>query len=676
MTEENKNNNLELQLSSSWVVRLLRNTLNNLPEDFYPDSIKCEDELDRFAQYLVSFRPVILIESSFPYVEIPATRVIKETEPAERLGNIVLASYDPPNHQLSFDLRAKDDDILVLSFHETTDIEDDLEVVHKINLTENPIIIGCHNFDDVNQSLRSLVENVLRFPDPDKAFIDEILSAYFPDQSDEESLKIPDEDQRLYKYALPGDLVFPIRNGYSYSETHQYLLDRIKDHQSSLSAENALPLDLLHGMGEARIIGRDLIRDIHDATANKITWKEVDHGFLMVGPPGTGKTTLARTIAGECGLKMVICSAAEWLSAENLSASIEAIKDSFAEARNYQPAILFIDEIDSLGNRTTFTGSEKSYFSHIVNCVLEEMDGFQRADKVIVIGATNHEENIDPALKRPGRLDQVVQIPYPNKSALEKIYLYYLETYKSTSKIDKDVDLNVIAGLSIGLTGADVEFIVKTAARSARRKNNRISQQHLINAVLKKPTHSEGHEPFDDFTLNHLAAYRAGQALYLKLTEDHHRELVFVSITPNNRSVYGHIGNTNDRKAVINKSYYKKEISYLLAGRVAEEIMFGKDKISDLSGRQGSKSDLARATQHTRDMFGLTGLGSSTSLLWQKGIPDKLLDNSHQEISEYLQVISKEVLSLLKKNKKSLKNLSAQLYEKQEIHVDELEELI
>ena len=144
---------------------------------------------------------------------------------------------------------------------------------------------------------------------------------------------------------------------------------------------------------------------------------------------------------------------------------------------------------------------------------------FRKKIRFVVIGATNHEQNIDPALKRPGRLDQVVQIPYPNKSALEKIYLYYLDKYKSTNKLDADVDLNMIAGLSIGLTGADVEFIVKTAARSARRENGLVSQQHLINAVLRKPTHSEGHEPFDDFTLKHLQPIVQDKRFILMLTE-------------------------------------------------------------------------------------------------------------------------------------------------------------
>ena len=148
--------------------------------------------------------------------------------------------------------------------------------------------------------------------------------------------------------------------------------------------------------------------------------------MLLVGAPGTGKTSLARAIAKECDVKFVCGSAARWQSAGALDSHLRAMRADFDEARRYAPAILFIDELDSIGSRERLDSQHSTYQTDVINALLEQIQGIQSTETVIVIGATNYPDMVDPALRRSGRLDQVIEIPLPNIDGLEQIYKYYL----------------------------------------------------------------------------------------------------------------------------------------------------------------------------------------------------------------------------------------------------------
>ena len=151
--------------------------------------------------------------------------------------------------------------------------------------------------------------------------------------------------------------------------------------------------------------------------AGKLPWSQVDRGALLVGAPGTGKTTLARAIARACGVKFIQASASGWMAeGVSLGPHISAIRKTFSEARDYSPSILFIDEIDSIGSREQFARDNNSvYQTEIVNAVLEQIQELDPIEpQCSCIGATNHENRVDPALRRAGRLDRVIRIPRPN----------------------------------------------------------------------------------------------------------------------------------------------------------------------------------------------------------------------------------------------------------------------
>src|SRR5579863_2935264 len=181
-------------------------------------------------------------------------------------------------------------------------------------------------------------------------------------------------------------------------------------------------------------------------------------------------------------------SAAGWqASGEHLGHHIRAIRRTFAEARAYAPTILFVDEIDALGSRENFSGSNAQYLSEVVDAVIEQLQGIDLAAPVFMIAATNFEDRVDPALRRSGRLDRIIRVPRPNSAALTLIYDYYLREIGSIIGIDASVDTNVLGGLSLGLTGADAEKIVRGATRRARIEKRRIGQGDLIAELTNKP---------------------------------------------------------------------------------------------------------------------------------------------------------------------------------------------
>jgi ATP-dependent Zn protease len=367
--------------------------------------------------------------------------------------------------------------------------------------------------------------------------------------------------------------------------------------KASLPGVHAVRLEDLAGMDSARDWGEALQLDISDYRAGKIRWEDVDSGCVVYGPPGTGKTTFARALATNCGVPLIATSYAAWQRSGDghLGNVLTAMNCTFCDAREQRPCIVFIDEIDTIPSR-----NHKSYnadwFNSINNALLEELDGTEAREGIVVIGACNDPSNLDEALLRPGRLGRQIEIPLPSLEALPAILRFHLRD--DARSID---DLEAIAVQCIGRSGAEIAQLVSDARRIARKSRAPLSPSHLLDVLTKSLTELSAAE------LIRIAVHEAGHGvigLHLKVSEQ-------INICLNDRpqtSFDLRIGS-----AGVTAHTVQNVLATLLAGRAAEEFMFG-----DISACAGGRatSDLAKATEVAFNAVMAQGLGPEQRLVW------------------------------------------------------------
>jgi ATP-dependent Zn protease len=236
-------------------------------------------------------------------------------------------------------------------------------------------------------------------------------------------------------------------------------------------------LDDLHGLGEAGEWGRELATDLADWQAGKIGWADVDRGILLSGPPGTGKTTFAGALARTCGVHLVLGSIGRWQATGHLGDMLKAMRGAFDEARKNAPSIIFLDEIDAVGDRERFSDHNAQYFTEVVAALLECIDGAEGREGVVVVGACNHPDRLDAALIRAGRLDRHVHIPLPDAKGREGILRWHLQG------LLPGADLSGIAARTEGWNGASLEQLVRTTRRLARRGRRDMTMEDLASGL-------------------------------------------------------------------------------------------------------------------------------------------------------------------------------------------------
>ena len=356
------------------------------------------------------------------------------------------------------------------------------------------------------------------------------------------------------------------------------------------------------GADEEKAELQEVVQFLRDPAKFTKLGAKIPHGVLLVGPPGTGKTLLAKAVAGEAGVPFLSISGSDFVEMY-VGVGASRVRDLFETARKSPAAIIFIDEIDAVGrHRGAGLGGGHDEREQTLNQLLVEMDGFGSHDGVIVIAATNRPDILDPALLRPGRFDRQITVGYPDLKGRTDI----LKVHVRNKPMEKDVKLEEIARITVGFTGADLANLLNEAALLAARRNKALIGMYdikdaLIRVIAGPSKKTRLHKPEE---LKKTAYHEAGHAIVRHLLPGLD-PVVQISIVPAGRALgYTMFAPTEDRY-----SEYKKEmesnIASLLAGRVAEEIVF-----DDISG--GASDDIKRATQVAQKMvtkLGMSALG-------------------------------------------------------------------
>ncbi|WP_245437421.1 AAA family ATPase [Neorhizobium tomejilense] len=353
----------------------------------------------------------------------------------------------------------------------------------------------------------------------------------------------------------------------------------------------------LSGFGDAKDWALDLALDLRDWKEGNIRWSDVDRGLLLSGPPGVGKTMFAAAVARTCGASFMETSTAQWQAAGHLGDFLKAMRRTFREAAETAPTILFIDEFDAVGDRSKFSGDNAHYGVQVVNGLLEALDGAKAREGVVVIAATNHPDTIDPALRRPGRLDRHVSVALPDYDDRKNIVSLHLGGDLPSEAIA------AAARATTGYSGADLAQLAKDARRIARRNRRKVEARDLV--AVTPPILAVPQE-----TRWAAAIHEAGHAIVgLELRYGSVAAIVLPREVPARGDCLGQVewNVTPDRHR--SESSYRDQVAMLMAGIAAEKAVLGQS-YSGAGG--GSGSDLQRATDLATMMVACLGMGSLT----------------------------------------------------------------
>jgi cell division protease FtsH len=354
------------------------------------------------------------------------------------------------------------------------------------------------------------------------------------------------------------------------------------------------------GVDEAKDEVTELVEFLRDPSKFQKLGGRIPRGVLMIGSPGSGKTLLAKAIAGEAKVPFFTISGSDFVEMF-VGVGASRVRDMFEQAKKHAPCIIFIDEIDAVGrHRGAGLGGGHDEREQTLNQLLVEMDGFEGNEGVIVIAATNRPDVLDPALLRPGRFDRQVVVPLPDLRGREQI----LKVHMRKVPLAIDVEPTVIARGTPGFSGADLANLVNEAALYAARTNCRdVTMEHFEHAKDKIMMGSERRSMLMSEDEKKLTAYHeAGHAIVGRLVPDHdpvHK----VTIIPRGRALGVTLFLPEADRYSHSKTFLESRLASLYGGRVAEELIFGDDKVTT-----GASNDIQRATGLARDMVTKYGL--------------------------------------------------------------------
>ena len=408
----------------------------------------------------------------------------------------------------------------------------------------------------------------------------------------------------------------------------------------------------------------------------------IPKGVLLVGPPGTGKTLLAKAVAGEAGVPFFSISGSDFVEMF-VGVGASRVRDMFTEAKLHAPCIIFIDEIDAVARRRgAGVGGGHDEREQTLNQMLVEMDGFGYNEGIIVMAATNRVDILDPAILRPGRFDRKIGVGRPDVRGREEILAVHIKN----KPLGEDVDLKEIARTSAGFTGADLENLMNEAAILAARENRSyIRQSDIDRSFVKVGIGAEKKSKVISDKEKKITAYHeAGHAILFHVLP--HMDPVYtISIIPTGMGAAGYTMPLPDNDEMFNtKNKMLEDITTLLGGRVAEEIIFG-----DIT--TGASNDIKRATETARSMvmkygmsekIGLIAYGNDDDevfigrdLAHTRGYSEEVAREIDAEISRIISECHEKAESIIREHIGVLHSCASLLLEKEKVHREEFEAL-
>ena len=434
------------------------------------------------------------------------------------------------------------------------------------------------------------------------------------------------------------------------------------------------------GQEEAKESLSEIVDFLHNPTKYKEIGARVPKGILLVGPPGTGKTLLAKAVAGEAKVPFFTISGSEFVEMF-VGMGASKVRDLFKQAKEKAPCIVFIDEIDAIGKKRDVSGySGNDEREQTLNQLLNEMDGFDAAEGVVLLAATNRPEILDPALTRPGRFDRQVQVELPDLKGREDI----LKVHAKRIKKETDIDYEEIAKRTAGTSGADLANIVNEGAlRAVREGRNRLTQEDLeesIETVIAGM--QKKNAVISDDQKKIIAYHEVGHALVAAI-QTHKTPVTKITIVPRTGGALGYTMTVDkDEKYIMTKQELIDEIVTFAGGRAAEELIFN-------TKTTGASNDIEKATAMARNMVTIYGMDDEFDFMQLEQIQGRYLGGQRamivsdgtgnkidQKVAKIIADAHFRAIEILKENIDKLHEISAYLLKEETITGEEFMEIL
>ncbi|MGK7933960.1 MAG: ATP-dependent zinc metalloprotease FtsH [Microcystaceae cyanobacterium] len=449
-----------------------------------------------------------------------------------------------------------------------------------------------------------------------------------------------------------------------------------------MEAKTGIQFDDVAGIEEAKEELEEVVTFLQEPEKFTAIGAKIPKGVLLIGAPGTGKTLLAKAIAGEAGVPFFSISGSEFVEMF-VGVGASRVRDLFKKAKESAPCLVFIDEIDAVGRqRGVGYGGGNDEREQTLNQLLTEMDGFEGNTGIIVIAATNRPDVLDTALMRPGRFDRQVMVDYPDF----KGRLAILEVHARNKKVDESVSLEALARRTPGFTGADLANVLNEAAIfTARRRKEAITMSEMNDAIDRVVAGMEGNPLIDSKAKRLIAYHELGHAIVGTLCQEHD-QVEKVTLIPRGQAKGLTWFTPDEEMGLMARSQIIARIAGLLGGRVMEEVVFGEDEVTT-----GASNDIEKITYLARQMvtrYGMSALGlvaleegnnNYTGNDWGSQPSDyseEIAAKIDHQVREIVQLAHNKAKQIIVENRTTIDRLVDILIEQETIEGDEFRRLV